>query len=70
MTITGQIQRVRHTPGSGLVTIDVLDESGDYLVIHADAGPFYRAASQLPIELGQTYSFDVDELNVCRAIAA
>ena len=43
--MTATIQSIDHTPGSGLATLICLDESGDIVRLHADAGPLFRAFS-------------------------
>jgi hypothetical protein len=61
---TGTLDALYHERGSGLVTLAI---SGR--IHHADAGPFFRAATQMGLCLGGRLSYTLDtDLNLVTTI--
>ena len=60
----GTIQHVHLQRGSGIATVILLDETGDVVSVHAEAGPFMRAYSSAGIAMGSKINYEVDEYGV------
>ena len=76
MNNTGTIQGVDHTPGSGIATLVLLDDDGNIVRVHSDAGPLFRSLDRAfaephrPIGTGCSLSvgnriyYETDDLGV------
>jgi len=54
------VESIEYTAGSGLATIVALDDSGDVVRLHVDAGPFFRGAANA-IEEGTVIEYEMTD---------
>lgn len=64
MKFSGKIDGLDHTTGSGIVTIRILSRDGDFINIHADAGPFFRNVPVSKVRIGAPIHGEADDMGL------
>ena len=60
--MTGTFRGIDYTRGSGLATLFLVDDAGDVNVVHADAGPLFRAIGASGLRPGDEIEYETDDL--------
>jgi hypothetical protein len=66
----GTIQGIDHAQGSGLATVILLNESGDVSLVHADAGPIFRAIAASGLREGDELEYETSDLGTMVGFSA